>query len=165
MEWYGRRGSPRPGALVDQSKSLSTGSAKFTSSRARGVLERCSAAGRQCGCSCVQSWRIAQAALPYRKRGRFFLLGFVHILRQSGLRVRGYRRRYNRRNDISPLNFAMPSKHCEHGRRRSMCKECGGASVCEHGRRRSQCKECGGKGICEHGRLRSQCKECGGASI
>ncbi len=54
---------------------------------------------------------------------------------------------------------------CPHGKRRSQCKECGGAGICEHGRQRSQCKECGGSQICEHGRQRSQCKECGGASI
>lgn len=54
---------------------------------------------------------------------------------------------------------------CEHGRQRSLCKECGGASICEHGRRRNRCKECGGSSICEHGRLRSQCKECDGTSI
>ena len=36
------------------------------------------------------------------------------------------------------------------------------AAGCEHGRQRSVCKECGGNGICEHGRLRSACKECGG---
>ena len=54
---------------------------------------------------------------------------------------------------------------CPHGRRRSKCKECGGASICEHGRQRYQCKECGGASICEHGRVRYQCKECGGASI
>jgi len=54
---------------------------------------------------------------------------------------------------------------CEHGRRRSQCKECGGASICEHGRRRSECKDCGGASICEHGRNRSYCKECGGSSI
>jgi hypothetical protein len=23
-----------------------------------------------------------------------------------------------------------------------VCKECGGGSICEHGRRRTQCKEC-----------------------
>ena len=49
---------------------------------------------------------------------------------------------------------------CPHGRRRSICKECGGASICEHGRVRSHCKECGGSQICEHGRRRSECKEC-----
>ena len=54
---------------------------------------------------------------------------------------------------------------CEHGRIRSQCKECGGASVCEHGRKRSTCKECGGGSICEHGRIRSRCKDCGGPRI
>ena len=54
---------------------------------------------------------------------------------------------------------------CPHGKWRSRCKECGGASICEHGRRRSRCKECGGGSICEHGRQRSLCKECGGGSI
>ena len=47
---------------------------------------------------------------------------------------------------------------CEHGvKYRSRCKVC---SACPHGRRRSQCKECGGASICEHGRRRSTCKEC-----
>ena len=54
---------------------------------------------------------------------------------------------------------------CPHGRRRSQCKECGGASICEHGRQRSFCKECGGSQICEHGRVRTTCKECGGSGI
>ena len=56
-------------------------------------------------------------------------------------------------------------KKCEHGRRKSTCKECGGASICEHGRQKSRCKECGGASICEHGRNKSQCKECGGSQI
>ena len=54
---------------------------------------------------------------------------------------------------------------CEHGRRRSSCKECGGGSICEHGRRRSTCKDCGGGSVCEHKRQRSTCKDCGGSSI
>ena len=58
------------------------------------------------------------------------------------------------------VHFTMPRVLCEHGRRRSRCKECGGSSICEHGRVRSKCKECGGGSICEHGRRRSQCKEC-----
>ena len=49
---------------------------------------------------------------------------------------------------------------CPHGRRRSVCKECGGCTICEHGRVRSVCKECGGASICEHGRERYRCKEC-----
>ena len=40
-----------------------------------------------------------------------------------------------------------------------------GASICQHARRRSQCKDCGGAGVCQHNRQRSKCKECaGGAS-
>ena len=33
-------------------------------------------------------------------------------------------------------------------------------SLCPHQRRRSDCKECGGAGICPHQRIRSRCKEC-----
>ena len=54
---------------------------------------------------------------------------------------------------------------CEHGRQRTHCKECGGASICNHNRRRNHCKECEGASICEHNRQRNYCKECGGASI
>ena len=50
--------------------------------------------------------------------------------------------------------------NCEHNRRRSRCKECGGSQICEHNRIRSSCKECGGSQICEHNRQRSSCKEC-----
>jgi len=35
-----------------------------------------------------------------------------------------------------------------------------GENLCEHQRRRSQCKDCGGSGLCEHQRVRSQCKDC-----
>ena len=54
---------------------------------------------------------------------------------------------------------------CEHGKRRRICKDCGGSGICEHGKRRSICKECGGGSICEHGSIRSVCKDCGGGSI
>eukprot|EP00605_Chrysophyceae_sp_TOSAG23-4_P001203 GSChrysophyteH1.ASY1.ANO1.1312.1 assembled CDS len=76
---------------------------------------------------------------------------------------------------------------CEHGRRKSRCKECGGSGICEHGRlylykgnvcmwrhgkiccehgrEKYRCKECGGSGICEHGRQKSRCKECGGSGM
>jgi hypothetical protein len=66
---------------------------------------------------------------------------------------------------VKPRSACKVCSACPHGRRRSVCKECGGASVCEHGRHRPKCKECGGSQICEHGRIRSSCKECGGASI
>lgn len=64
-----------------------------------------------------------------------------------------------------PTKRKTRARHCEHGRRRSLCKECGGSSICHHNRRRAECKECGGTAICEHRRQRSQCKECGGGGI
>jgi len=54
---------------------------------------------------------------------------------------------------------------CEHGRRKSRCKECGGGSICEHDKLKSHCKECGGSAYCEHQRQRHNCKECRGSSI
>ena len=54
---------------------------------------------------------------------------------------------------------------CPHGRKRSVCKDCGGSQICDHGRVRNKCKDCGGSQICDHGRQRSLCKECGGSSI
>jgi hypothetical protein len=54
---------------------------------------------------------------------------------------------------------------CEHNRVRSVCKDCGGSQICEHNRRRSVCKDCAGSQICEHDRIRNLCKDCGGASI
>ena len=59
----------------------------------------------------------------------------------------------------------VKNKKCEHGKRKTQCKECGGSACCEHGKRKSICGECGGSQICEHGKVRSGCKECGGGSI
>jgi len=58
-------------------------------------------------------------------------------------------------------------KKCEHNRRKSQFKDCGGASICQHNRRRpgSTCKDCGGASICQHNRERSRCKDCGGTGI
>ena len=54
---------------------------------------------------------------------------------------------------------------CEHGRQKSICKDCGGIGICEHKRIRSHCKDCGGSSMCEHGRYRSICKPCGGRAL
>jgi len=56
-------------------------------------------------------------------------------------------------------------KKCQHGHRKSRCRDCGGSSLCIHRRVKSQCVECGGGGVCEHKRLRTTCKECGGGNI
>jgi len=65
----------------------------------------------------------------------------------------------------APKKRRTAEKLCEHQRRKSRCKDCGGSGLCEHQRRRSQCKDCGGGSFCEHQRLRSTCKDCGGSSI
>ena len=54
---------------------------------------------------------------------------------------------------------------CEHNRRKSRCKKCGGSSICEHEKLKSRCKNCGGSEICEHGRRISICIECNGSEI
>ena len=52
---------------------------------------------------------------------------------------------------------------CEHGKRRKLCRECGGSQICTHGKLRAICRECGGSAFCEHGKRRAQCRECGGS--
>ena len=64
-------------------------------------------------------------------------------------------------NEVGGQPICGGSGLCEHGRRRSRCKECGGSGICEHGRRKNECKDCRGSGICEHGRIKNECKECG----
>jgi hypothetical protein len=57
----------------------------------------------------------------------------------------------------------MPN--CEHNRRKSRCKDCGGSSICEHNIIKLNCKHCGGSQICEHNIRKHQCKDCGGSQI
>ena len=54
---------------------------------------------------------------------------------------------------------------CEHGLRKTYCKDCGGGGLCEHGKPRHYCKECGGNCLCNHGKRKYRCKECGGSEI
>jgi len=82
---------------------------------------------------------------------------------QLGLKVGRAMCEHSRRR--SECKECGGSQICEHSRIRSECKECGGSQICEHSRRRSECKECGGSQICEHSRIRSTCKECGGSQI
>jgi hypothetical protein len=57
------------------------------------------------------------------------------------------------------------SQICKHDRYKSICKECGGGSICPHDRIKSKCRDCGGGSICEHDRRKSECRDCGGGSI
>jgi hypothetical protein len=59
----------------------------------------------------------------------------------------------------------MAHKKCEHGKRKSRCKECGGSELCLHNKQKYQCKDCKGSQICEHNKQKSTCKDCGGNGI
>ena len=54
---------------------------------------------------------------------------------------------------------------CEHGKKKSNCKKCGGSSYCQHGKQKHDCKECGGSSFCQHGKWKRYCRECGGSSF
>jgi hypothetical protein len=80
-----------------------------------------------------------------------------------------YKKLYNkifRYNIIMEINKTVRiHKKCEHGRRKSICKDCGGSQICEHKRIKSTCKECVGGSICEHGNIRCKCIDCGGSQM
>ena len=102
---------------------------------------------------------------------------FVSEIKSSGLsyktcnRCRGDSKNKNNQNKCehnkrrSVCKLCGGSQICEHDKIRSTCKFCGGGSICEHDKRRSRCKLCCGGSICEHNKQRSQCKLCGGGSI
>lgn len=54
---------------------------------------------------------------------------------------------------------------CEHNKKKSFCKDCGGVSICIHNREKLRCRDCGGSQICEHNKIKSKCRDCGGGSI
>ena len=70
-------------------------------------------------------------------------------------------------DELKPkLNKYNANGHiCEHNKKRSICRECGGGQICEHNKKRSHCKECGGSSICNHNNQRSQCKNCEGSQL
>jgi hypothetical protein len=58
--------------------------------------------------------------------------------------------------------FDPKTKHtiCEHARRKTLCKECGGGSLCKHGKQKQLCRLCDGSSLCDHFKQRSKCKSC-----
>ena len=50
--------------------------------------------------------------------------------------------------------------HCEHGRRKRECRNCGGSAFCEHSRIKYQCRDCIGSAICEHRKVKYRCIVC-----
>lgn len=56
-------------------------------------------------------------------------------------------------------------KKCLHGKRKDLCRDCGGASLCLHNRQKHICHECGGASLCEHGKRKTVCKKDTTASV
>ena len=54
---------------------------------------------------------------------------------------------------------------CQHGNKKTRCRECGGGSICKHNIRKERCHECGGSGLCKHNKQKSQCHKCKGSQI
>ena len=54
---------------------------------------------------------------------------------------------------------------CEHGKRKTRCKECGGSEMCIHEKQKPFCRECNGSQFCIHNKTKSICIDCGGSRI
>ena len=59
----------------------------------------------------------------------------------------------------------MRNRKCEHGKRKELCRDCGGLSICIHSKQRAHCKECDGSAFCSHGKEKAYCRECGGSAF
>jgi len=73
----------------------------------------------------------------YKKNGRWHCLCDKRITHCSNTKCKAIGLR---------LGLKVGGSICQHNRRRSQCKDCGGASICEHNRQRSQCKICDPQG-------------------
>ena len=60
-------------------------------------------------------------------------------------------------NDTAKI-YAERGK-CPHGKRKSKCRECGGASICSHRREKSKCRECGALRFARR-KAKNTCKIC-----
>jgi len=63
-------------------------------------------------------------------------------------RKKGYTKRC-----IKCLEYDKKNKkknHCEHGKQKATCKECGGSGICEHGKRKLQCIICHPEKACQN---------------
>ena len=98
-----------------------------------------------------------------KKRDDTYMKACIECNVKNRDRLRQFNCEHNRRK--TQCKDCGGSSICEHNRRKSECKDCGGISICEHNRRKSECKECGGSSICEHNRIKSKCKDCGGISF
>ena len=56
-------------------------------------------------------------------------------------------------------------RKCLHGKRKNLCKYCGGDYLCVHGRNKYQCTLCLGVKVCVHGNRKYSCRDCGSVSF
>lgn len=69
-------------------------------------------------------------------------------------------RMFNKR-DLNIGKCRECNSKCEHGKRKTMCKECGGGSICKHKTYRNVCIICSG---CSHNKIKRFCIDCDGVS-
>ena len=64
---------------------------------------------------------------------------------------------------IEKKKYVRPK--CIHGKRKSVCVDCGGGYICPHLKEKSKCRECSPHNYCEHNRRKSECIPCHGSNI
>ena len=151
--------------MGSEAKKAPTGNSSISLFLAHESLPRSVQQWEGAGVMTTTFWRPDLKKLRAEAEAEAKLLGDVDAAEQVTKRKRASPTKGPCEHGVKYRSNCKVCSACPHGRRRSQCKECGGASICEHGRWHRQCKECGGSQICEHGRIRSKCKECGGTSI
>ena len=151
--------------MGSEAKKAPTGNSSISLFLAHESLPRSVQQWEGAGVMTTTFWRPDLKKLRAEAEAEAKLLGDVDAAEQGVKRKRAPHTKVPCPHGVKYRSWCKVCSGCPHGRQRSKCKECGGASICEHGRERYQCKECGGSGICEHGRRRRECRECGGSSI
>jgi len=58
------------------------------------------------------------------------------------------------------LQSCIKKKLCCHGKRKIVCKYCGGSGLCCHFKRKDYCIDCKGSQICKHKKHKNKCPTC-----
>lgn len=64
------------------------------------------------------------------------------------------------RHNFFTMKCGICKYRCKHGKQKSRCFKCGGASLCKHKKEKYYCQKCRGTGICKHKRYKRACKLC-----
>jgi len=86
---------------------------------------------------------------------------YIPLPKSTKNRIPG--RRYLRANKV--VIWTGNGLACEHNRKPSRCKECGGSQLCYHGRVYTRCRDCNQGKICKHYRIKENCKDCTGRTL